>query len=42
MLYREMIAICSAIHRKHINAPREQNIEFLTLNLVGCQVTTKL
>ena len=29
MLYREIIAVCSQIHRKHINTLREQNVELL-------------
>jgi hypothetical protein len=28
MLYREIIAVCSEIHTKHINTLRGQNIEF--------------
>ena len=29
MLYREMIAVCSQIHTKHINTLCGQNVEFL-------------
>ena len=29
MLYKEIIAVCSEIHRKHINALWGQNVEFL-------------
>jgi hypothetical protein len=29
MLYREMIAVCSQIHTKHINTPCRQNAQFL-------------
>jgi len=29
MLYREIIAICSQIHIKHINTPCGQNVELL-------------
>jgi len=29
MLYREIIAVCSQIHTKHINTPCGQNVEFL-------------
>ena len=29
MLYREIIAVCSEIHTKHINAVCGQNVEFL-------------
>jgi hypothetical protein len=27
MLYREIIAVCSEIHKKHINSLCEQNVE---------------
>ena len=40
MLYREIIAVCSEIHRKHINTMREQNVEFLNVKLVVHIVTT--
>ena len=29
MLYREIIAVCSQIHTKHINTLRGQNVVFL-------------
>jgi len=29
MLYREVIAVCSQIHTKHINTPCGQNVEFI-------------
>ena len=29
MLYREIIAVCSQIHTKHINTLCGQNVEFL-------------
>jgi len=29
MLYREIIAVCSEIHTKHINTLCGQNVEFL-------------
>jgi len=32
MLYREIIAVCSEIHTKHINTLCEQNVEFYTLS----------
>jgi hypothetical protein len=35
MLYREIIAVFSGIQTKHINTVCEQNVEFLTLNLVA-------
>ena len=31
MLYREMIAVCSDIHTKHINALCGRNVEFLNV-----------
>jgi len=39
MLYREIIAVCSVIHTKHINTLCGQNMEFV-LHLVVCIVTT--
>jgi len=33
MLYREIIAICSEIHTKHINTLCGQNINVVVLNL---------
>ena len=33
MLYREIIALCSQIHTKHINTLREQNVELLNVKL---------
>ena len=33
MLYREIIAFCSQIHTKHINALCEQNVELLNVKL---------
>ena len=32
MLYREIIAICSQIHTKHINTLCGQNVELLSVN----------
>jgi hypothetical protein len=34
MMYRKIIAICSQIHTKHINALRGQNVELLNVKLV--------
>ena len=31
MLYREIIAVCSQIHTKHINTLCGQNVEFLNV-----------
>ena len=33
MLHREIIAVCSQIHTKHINALCGQNIELLNVKL---------
>jgi hypothetical protein len=35
MLYREIIAVCSQIHTKHINALRGQNKELLNVKPRG-------
>ena len=35
MLYREIIAVCSEIHTKHVNALCGQNTEFLNVNAGG-------
>jgi len=40
MLYREIIAVCSEIHTKHINILCEQNVELLNVKLVVHIVTT--
>jgi hypothetical protein len=42
MLYREMIAVCSQIHTKHINTLFGQNVELLNVKLAVRIVTTKL
>jgi len=42
MLYREIIAVCTAIHTKHKNVPCGQNVELLYVKLVVCIVTTGL
>jgi len=42
MLYREIIAVCSQIHTKHINKLCEQNVELLNVKLVVRIVTTGL
>jgi len=42
MLYREIIAVCSQIHTKHINAQCGQNVELLNVKLVAHIVTTGL
>ena len=42
MLYREIIAVCSQIHTKHINTLFGQNVEMLNVRLVVHIVTTGL
>ena len=42
MLYREIIAIFSQIHTKHINTLCGQNVELLNVKLVVHIVTTGL
>jgi hypothetical protein len=40
MLYREIIAVCSEMHTKHINTLCGQNVEFFMLNLVVYEIAT--
>jgi len=40
MLYREISAVSSEIHTKHINTLRGQNVELLNVKLVVHIVTT--
>ena len=40
MRYREIIAVCSQIHTKHINTLCGQNVELLNVKLVVHIVTT--
>jgi len=42
VLYREIIAVCSQIHKKHVNTVCGQNIELLNAKLVVHIVTTGL
>jgi hypothetical protein len=35
MMYREIIAVCSEIHTKHINALCGQNVEFVNVKPGG-------
>jgi len=42
MLYREIMAVCSEIHTKHINKLCGQNVEIVTVKLVVHIVTTGL
>jgi len=41
MLYREIIAVCSEIHTKHINTMCGENVELLNVKLVVHIVTTR-
>jgi hypothetical protein len=41
-VYREIIAVCSQIHTKHINTQCKQNVELLNVKLVVDIVTTAL
>jgi hypothetical protein len=38
MLYREIIAVCSEIHTKHINTLCGQNVELLNVKTRGAQI----
>jgi len=40
MLYREIIAVCSEIHTKHINTLSGKNVELLNVKLAVHIVTT--
>jgi len=42
MLYREIMALCSHIHTKHINTVCGQNVELLNVKLVVHIVTAGL
>jgi len=42
MLYKEIIAVCSQIHTKHINTVCGQNVELLDVKLAVHIVTTVL
>jgi hypothetical protein len=42
MLYREILAVCTEIHTKHINTLCGQNVELLNVKLVVHIVTTGL
>jgi len=42
MLHREIIAVCSEIHTKHIYTMRGQNVELLSAKLVVRIVTSWL
>ena len=38
MLYREIIAVCSQIHTKHINTLYGQNVEFVIVKPGGTYI----
>ena len=40
MLHRELIAVCSQIHTKHVNTLCEQNVELLNVKLAVRIMTT--
>ena len=42
MFYREIIAVCSEIHIKHINTLCEQNVELLNVKLAVFNKTAGL
>jgi hypothetical protein len=42
MLYREIIAVCSEIHTKHLNTLCVQNVEFVNVRPVVRIVTAGL
>ena len=42
MLYREIIAVCSQIHTKHINILCGQNVELLSVKMAAHLVITEL
>ena len=42
MLYREIIAVCSEIHTKHINTLCGQNVDYVNVKLVLHVVNTGL
>jgi len=42
MLYREIMAVCSQIHIKHINTLCGQNVELMNVKLAVPIVTTGL
>ena len=41
MLYREIIAVCSQIHTKHLDELCEQNVELLNVKLAVYIVSTE-
>jgi hypothetical protein len=41
-MYREIIAVCSEIHTKHINTQCGQNVELLNVKLVVHKVSLRL
>ena len=41
MLYREIIAVCSQIHTKHVNTLCGQNVDFVSVKLAVCRFPDK-
>ena len=41
-MYREIIAVCSEIHTKHINKVCGQNVGFVSFNVVRYKTNTQL
>jgi len=37
MLYKEIIAVCSQIHTKHINTVCGQNVEYVSVKAINIQ-----
>jgi len=42
MLYREIIAVCSQIHTKHVNTLRGLKVKLLNVELVGIELRIKI
>ena len=42
MLYREIMAVCSEIHTKHINTLCGQNVELLNVKPTGQIITNEV
>jgi len=42
MLYREIMAVCSEIHTKHINTVCGQNVGFVNVEMVVLIVTNEV
>jgi hypothetical protein len=42
MLYREIMAVCSEIHTKHINTVCGQDVEFVNVKLAAHQGSSRI